>query len=97
MLTFDVDAEVPAAPRVVPPSISIPTRDAGPVGVTVVLTSGRRGFLVTCTCGALTGRRRLLRGGAVAEAYMHAAAGNCIPAQPLIDPHMVFANATRRH
>ena len=57
------------------------------VGVTVVLTAGCRGYLVTCTCGALNGRHRPLSGSAVAEAYVHIATGNCIPAQPLIDPH----------
>ena len=67
-------------------------RGTRPVGITVVLTAGHRGYRVTCTCGAFDGKRYLLRGSAVADAYLHAAANNCIPAQPLIDPHVSRAN-----
>jgi len=96
MLTFDIEAEVPVTARVSPTAVGLSVRDTRPAGVTVVLTAGRGGYLVSCTCGTLNGRRRLLRGSAVAEAYLHAAANNCIPAQPLIDPHVGLVGGARR-
>lgn len=53
------------------------------VGTVSVERRYPRGHQAVCTCGHLTARRRLLRGFAVSDAYIHAAQTRCIPAEPL--------------
>lgn len=88
IMVTDGSDTAPDAPRPAPVGATAKAHRAA--GITIVLTAGRRGYLVMCTCGKMDSRRRWLRGSAVAEAYTHAARYNCIPAQPLIDPHTVF-------
>jgi len=96
MLTFDVEAEPQVTSRASPATVGLAVGESRSAGITAVLTVGRHGYRVTCTCGTFSGRRRLLRGSAVAEAYLHAATNNCIPAQPLIDPHVGLVGGARR-
>jgi len=53
------------------------------VGTVSVERRYPRGHQAVCTCGHLTARRRLLRGFAVSDAYIHAAQTRCVPAEPL--------------
>lgn len=61
------------------------------IGTVTVERRYPRGHQAVCTCGHLTTRRRLLRGFAVGDAYIHAAQTGCLPAQPLSTPHIRLA------